>query len=78
MSRGNVIVKTRVPADLLAAIEVQIAKRNHHSAEQPWDMSDWIRVAMREKLAKMIRCRAPRGARRQAKENSPHTKEVDR
>lgn len=60
MSRGNRIIKVRITAEFAAAIEAQILSRNNHSAEEPWVISDWIRVAMREKLDKMRRCRAPR------------------
>lgn len=60
MSRGNRIVKVRVEPELLQRIEWQIQHRNDHTDRMPWVMSDWIRVAMIEKLAKMVRSRRPR------------------
>jgi hypothetical protein len=71
VSRGNTVLQVRVPDLLLAQIERQIASRNYHTNREPWVISDWIRVAMIEKLRKMERCRAPRGSRKRRPGRQP-------
>jgi Arc/MetJ-type ribon-helix-helix transcriptional regulator len=63
MSKGNRVIKVRVSPELIALIERQIQQRNYHSREAPWVISDWIRVAMIEKLDKMRRSRRSRDRR---------------
>jgi len=67
MSLGSPRVTVRIPADLLAAIDRQIAARNAVSHGEPWDRSAFLTVAVREKLAKMARSRS--GRRRTAAED---------
>lgn len=57
MSKGSVRWTVRVPAELLKLVQWQIAQRNAYSSREPWSESDWIRVAMEEKLKKMQRSR---------------------
>jgi hypothetical protein len=49
----------------LEEIENAIAKRNLFSGGAPWDFTAFLRSAIREKIAKMERSRAP-GKRRSA------------
>ncbi len=60
MSKGNDIYKARLTRDLVAEVEVTIESRNRHSRNTPWDMSAFIRAAIREKLAHMARSRGRR------------------
>lgn len=57
MSRGNKILKLRVRPELLAEIESVISARNERSSGEAWDMSGFLRAAIREKLDKMARSR---------------------
>lgn len=57
MSRGTPRVAVRIPPSLRATVEVVIAHRNANSRQEPWDLSDFIKIALQEKLAKMARCR---------------------
>lgn len=61
MSKGNPIVKTRLPAGLLEDIEMAIAERNARSPLEPWTFSDFLRVACCEKLDKIRRGRGRKG-----------------
>lgn len=60
MSKGSPITLVRLPTDLIAEIELTIARRNVHTRREPWDTSKFIRDAIREKIRKMERSRAPR------------------
>jgi len=57
MSKGSRIVKVRFPHGLLADTWETIRRRNEHTREAPWDMSEFIRSAVREKIEKMKRGR---------------------
>ena len=61
MSKGNPIVRTRLPGGLLEEIEIAIAERNARSADVPWTFSDFLRIACCEKLDKIKRGRGRRG-----------------
>lgn len=58
MSKGSPILSTRVPADLLVEMDLAIARRNVFTREEPWNRTDFLAIAIREKLAKMERCRS--------------------
>lgn len=58
MSLGSPRVTVRLPQELIDLVELQIASRNAFSPGEEWDLSAFIKVALREKLAKMARCRA--------------------
>jgi hypothetical protein len=59
VSRGSPVVPIRIPVELLDRIERQIRQRNHHTHEEPWTLSDFIRVSVERNLSKM--CRSRRG-----------------
>jgi len=58
MSKGNPRVILRMPAAELAELEKFIAASNERRRGEPWTMSDFIRAAVREKIAKMGRSAA--------------------
>jgi len=60
MSRGSPIVPVRIPAELLAEIGQVIDGRNERARGAPWTRSEFIVLALREKLAKMERSRSGR------------------
>jgi len=57
MSKGTPRYTFRLPEDLMQAVELQILSRNACSPREEWDTSEFVRVALREKLAKMKRSR---------------------
>lgn len=60
MSRGNTILTFRIDGGLQEDMELAIASRNEHSREAPWTTTDFIRLAIREKIDKGIRSRRAR------------------
>ena len=54
---GTSKVVVRIPPDLLEEMQLTIATRNVYTREEPWSVSDFIRVAICEKIAKMRRSR---------------------
>lgn len=58
MSKGNRIVNVRFDAGILESIATEIARRNLNTSSAPWSMSDFIRVAVAEKLKKGARSRS--------------------
>ena len=64
MSQGTPVVMFRMPKQMLADILAVVHRRNRNTQDEPWTRTDFIRCAIREKLAKMARLRT-RG-RRQA------------
>lgn len=65
MSHGNPIVKTRIPREMHQEMNDAIAKRNYYTREEPWDVSAFIRKAIREKLDHMRRSRTAKRRPRQ-------------
>jgi metal-responsive CopG/Arc/MetJ family transcriptional regulator len=63
MSKGTRVYPVRLPADLVAEVELTVQRRNLMSREEPWTFSDFLRIALREKVCKMERSRKPRGRR---------------
>lgn len=59
-SKGNPVLKLRVDRDLLREIQLAIALRNMWTLGVEWDMSEFLRTAIREKLDKMARSRRKR------------------
>lgn len=57
MSKGTPVVPVRIAPELIREIEDTIARRNFWSREIPWSVSDFIRIACKEKIRKMERCR---------------------
>jgi hypothetical protein len=60
MSKGTPIFTLRLPANLVVEVHETIRRRNLWSRRAPWTWSDFVRVAITEKLRKMERCRRPR------------------
>lgn len=57
MSKGTPVVMFRMPKQMLADILAVLHRRNKNTQEEPWNRTDFIRCAIREKLAKMQRSR---------------------
>jgi metal-responsive CopG/Arc/MetJ family transcriptional regulator len=64
MSKGTQVYSVRINDALMQLVDEQIDSRNAWSPRTPWTRSDFIMTALREKLAKMKRCRNKRGSRR--------------
>lgn len=60
MSKGSTIVPVRIPSDLLRQVEETYLGRNLFAPKNPWTLSDFVRVALKEKIAKMQRSRKKR------------------
>lgn len=60
MSRGTKAFSYRIPPGLVDLVEATIKLRNRHADGQPWTQSDFIRVAILEKIRKMDRSRGRR------------------
>ncbi len=58
MSKGNAIRQVRIPPDLWELMVETIERRNRTQAAEPWTTSEFIRAAIREKIAKMERGRS--------------------
>lgn len=56
-SKGTPIIGVRIPPILRAHIEIVIAHRNDNSREEPWTLSAFVAIALREKIQKMARSR---------------------
>lgn len=56
-SRGNPKILVRVTPDLLNQIRDAIASNNAFRADEPYDLSEWVRQAIRERLDKLKRSR---------------------
>ena len=75
-SKGNPVVKTRVTTELEREVEVTINRRNLHSDNEPWDVSEFIRSAIREKIAHMERSRNKGRKRTDKKEKTARTQQT--
>ena len=62
MTEGNPKVIVRVPEALRRQILAVIARRNARSRDEPWDLSAFVRTAIRDKLHHMERSRRKRPA----------------
>ena len=60
MSKGTDRYTVRLPSDLMSEVATTIYRRNLHAEGEPWDLSAFLRVAIREKLHKMERSRRKR------------------
>lgn len=65
------MVALRIPGEMLRQIEATIARRNFHSPEIPWNRTDFILSAIREKLGHMSRSRRPSRRRKTPLPPSP-------
>jgi hypothetical protein len=50
MANGSKVVPCRIPGDLLAQIEAEIARVNKRRTDEPFNLSSWLRQAILEKL----------------------------
>lgn len=66
MTEGNPKLLVRVPPELLQEICEIIARRNQRTREEPWDVSKFIRCAIRDKLHHMQRSRRSHRRKRKA------------
>lgn len=64
MTLGNPKIIIRVPRELIAEMKEAIRRRNLRSREEPWVFSDFVRIAIRDKLHHMQRSR---GRKRRSK-----------
>ncbi len=71
MSKGTTRYTVRLPDDLMTQVATTIYRRNLHSDREPWDLSAFLRVAIREKLLKMERCRKRRAAQVDISQDAP-------
>lgn len=61
MSKGTPKHFVRFSDELLKLVWETIHRRNEWSDQEPWTLSDFLRVAINEKIAKMARSRRRRG-----------------
>jgi hypothetical protein len=59
MSKGTQVYSVRLCGEQIAAISVYLQERREQPGVEPWQFSDFIRTAVREKLAKVKRGRVP-------------------
>lgn len=60
MSKGTKITGVRIPAELREEMKLTIARANVFKVDEPWNQTDFILAAIREKIAKMERSRKGR------------------
>ena len=70
-AEGSPRVILRIPQDLLSEMNEVIERRNAVTREEPWDMSAFIRTAIREKIAHVLRSRRPRPRKRANSKENP-------
>jgi metal-responsive CopG/Arc/MetJ family transcriptional regulator len=58
MSAGTPRVTIRIDDELREEIEIVITDRNSRTRDRPWTLSDFIGIAIREKVLKMQRGRS--------------------
>lgn len=63
MSKGTPHTALRLSAEVLDLADVTIRRRNLNSKRPPWSLTEFIRVAIQEKVKKMERSRRPRSQR---------------
>lgn len=63
MSAGSKVIVVRIPDALLAEMHECIDGRNERTASEPWDVSAFVRLVIREALDKRRRSRRPRRKR---------------
>ncbi len=64
MSVGSKIVNVRFEDAFMDRIHEEIERRNEASREAPWSLSDYIRNAVREKIAHADRSRGQKRVRK--------------
>lgn len=61
MSIGTKVYAVRLPDPLKAWLDETRVRRNNHSRDEPWDLSEQIRVMLVREMKKMKRSRSGRG-----------------
>ena len=61
MSKGTKRVTVRIDDDILDQVRELVISHNNHSPDEPWDLSDFIRVSIVEKIDLARRRRGKRG-----------------
>jgi hypothetical protein len=62
-SKGTRITPVRIDPVLLEDVQSQIRSRNEHTKDEEWNLSDFIRVALVEKLKHYRRSRKKKSKR---------------
>lgn len=57
MSKGSPIITLRIPAELLANVQVVVAETGANCKGEPWNLTTWILQAIKDKLAHQQRAR---------------------
>jgi len=57
MARGNPTITFRITPDLLGLMDAELERRNEKTREAPWERSDFIRAAIRERIDHIRRSR---------------------
>jgi hypothetical protein len=60
MSAGTRVYALRIDGGMMEDAEETISRRNEFTRREPWNFSDFLRAAIREKIAKMQRSRRNR------------------
>lgn len=68
MSKGTTKYVFRLDDCQKMFVDVTIARRNEFTRDEPWTLSDFIRIAIWEKLRKMERSRKHGGRKRKTLE----------
>lgn len=65
MSKGTKMYSFRLDADLVRAVQEAIDRRFLTTSTAPWTLSDYVRTAIAEKLAKAVRSnrKKPKGGK---------------
>jgi Arc/MetJ-type ribon-helix-helix transcriptional regulator len=57
MSQGTRVYTVRLSDEMMAEVQDCMQRRDFHSANSPWTLSDFIKAAITEKLSHMARSR---------------------
>ena len=77
MSKGTPNQTFRLLPSLKEECERTIARRNDNSFESPWTFTEFIELALREKIAKMERSRRSKGRVRYRSKSVRHLDQVE-
>lgn len=65
MGKGSRKLNFRISESLYAEALETIERRNNWTTDEPWDLTKFVRIAIRDKIKKMARSRKPRGRKNQ-------------
>lgn len=71
MTKGNPKVIVRLSPEMRGEILEAIKRRNARTREEPWDLSAFIRTAIRDKLHHMQRSRCRRNRKTRKTQSTP-------